>query len=298
MAANPFDHVMDAKEFHFFESLHWHLRLPSIGGLQITKFMVLQLVAAGLILLIFIPIARRSRAGEPPRGFFWNTFEVLLTFIRERVAKPNIGAENADRYVPFLWTVFLYILFNNLLGMIPYLGSATASLSVTASLALITLIVIHGGVMVSAGVGNYFRAHILQVDAPKPIAVFVVLLFFFLELLGHLIKAFVLAVRLFANMFAGHTVLTLILLFIVMAKDAAFYLFWPITFGSVLGVTALSLLELFVAFLQAFVFTFLTSLFIGALLHHAQPHGHGETHASGQGHGTAAHPAGSQTSGH
>src|SRR5205823_8822054 len=88
-----------------------------------------------------------------------------------------------------------------------------------------------------------------------------------IEILGHFIKAFVLAVRLFANMLAGHTVLAVILLFIVMASQTSWYLFWPITIGSVLGVTALSLLELFVAFLQAFIFTFLTSLFLGMTLH-------------------------------
>ena len=88
-----------------------------------------------------------------------------------------------------------------------------------------------------------------------------------IEVMGHFIKAFVLAVRLFANMLGGHAVLAVIMLFIVMAKDAALYLFWPITLASVLGVTALSLLELFVAFLQAYIFTFLTALFMGMALH-------------------------------
>ena len=88
-----------------------------------------------------------------------------------------------------------------------------------------------------------------------------------IEVIGHFIKTFVLAVRLFANMFAGHTVLAVILLFIVMSKDTSFFLFWPVTLSSVLGVTALSLLELFVAFLQAYIFAFLASLFLGMALH-------------------------------
>jgi F-type H+-transporting ATPase subunit a len=89
----------------------------------------------------------------------------------------------------------------------------------------------------------------------------------FIEAFGNLIKASVLAVRLFANMLGGHTVLSVILLFIVMVKDQAWYIFLPITAVSVLGVVALSLLELFVAFLQAYIFTFLTALFLGMQLH-------------------------------
>src|SRR5262245_48136989 len=116
MAANPFDHVMDQAHWHIMESLGWEIHLPRIplpggGHFQITKFMVLEVIAAVLIVAIFIPLARRARSGEPPTGFFWNTFESLLTFIRERVAKPSIGDHDADRFVPFLWTVFLFILF-------------------------------------------------------------------------------------------------------------------------------------------------------------------------------------------
>src|SRR5947209_18789321 len=100
------------------------------------SFMILELIAAALIVIIYVPIARRARSGAPPRGFFWNTFESILTFLRDQVARPNIGHHDADRFVPFLWTLFLFILFNNLLGMLPFFGAATASLSVTGALAL------------------------------------------------------------------------------------------------------------------------------------------------------------------
>src|SRR5207245_3433508 len=102
---------------------------------------------------------------------------------------------------------------------------------------------------------------------PLLIGVFLIPMSAAIEIMGHFIKAFVLAVRLFANMLAGHTVLAVILLFIVMAQGTSWYMFWPITVGSIVGVTLLSLLELFVAFLQAFIFTFLTSLFLGMTLH-------------------------------
>ena len=88
-----------------------------------------------------------------------------------------------------------------------------------------------------------------------------------IEFLGNFIKGFVLAVRLFANIFAGHVVLAFILVFIVLVKHEGPFLFWGVTISSVLGITALSLLELFVAFLQAYVFTFLTALFLGSALH-------------------------------
>jgi F-type H+-transporting ATPase subunit a len=116
-------------------------------------------------------------------------------------------------------------------------------------------------------VGNYFKHHFPHIDAPFGLGTPISLMIGVIEMFGHLIKAFVLAVRLFANLFAGHLVLAFILSFIVMAKWQSFLLFGPISIGSVLMIVALSLLELFVAFLQAFVFTYLTALFMGTALH-------------------------------
>jgi F-type H+-transporting ATPase subunit a len=267
MAASPFDHVMDQPRWGFLETLGWEFRLIRIGPFQITKFMVLELIAAGLIVAIFVPLARRAQKGDPPKGLFWNAFESLLTFIRDRVAKPSIGEHDADRFVPFLWTIFLFVLFCNLLGMFPYLASPTASLSVTAALAVCSFFAIHGSAVAKLGVGPYLKSHVPHAHVPYGMGYILIPMIVAIELMGHFIKAFVLAVRLFANMLGGHAVLAVILLFIVMARDAAVYLFWPITLASVVGVTALSLLELFVAFLQAFIFTFLTAIFLGSALH-------------------------------
>jgi F-type H+-transporting ATPase subunit a len=284
---------MDSDHWHFFESLDWGFHQP-VG----TKFMVLQLVAALLILAIYIPLARAARTGKPPSGWLWNCFEVLLTFIRDEVAKPNIGAGHhddhghdkdghdihhrehprdephalaqyrhpADKYVPYLWTLFLFVLFSNLLGMIPFLGSATGSFTVTLSLAIVTFIYLHGSAMFKLGVGGYFHSYVPAVDAPILMKAFLVPMIVVIEVVGAFIKCGVLAVRLFANMFAGHMVLAFIMAFIVMAKNTGWYLFWPISVGSAAMVIGLSLLELFVAFLQAFVFTFLTAIFLGAQL--------------------------------
>ncbi len=275
MAADPFEHVMDTHKWHFFENwdILFHLprlHLPLYGDFQVTKFMVLELVVALLIIAIYVPLARWASTGDAPNGgpvkrFIWNTFECLLTWTRANVIEPNVGHHDADRFVPFLWTVFLFVLFCNLFGMIPYLGSPTASICVTGVLALCSFFAIHVGAMAKLGIGGYLKSYVPHVEAPFGMGYLIVPLIVVIEVIGQFIKTFVLAVRLFANMFAGHMVLSVILLFIVMAKGT--YMFWPVTIGSVLGVTALSLLELFVAFLQAYIFMFLTALFLGMALH-------------------------------
>jgi len=165
--------------------------------------------------------------------------------------------------VPFLWTIFLFILFCNLLGMIPFLGSPTASIWVTGTLGLISFFMMHGAAIAKMGFIRYVKSLWPPMEIPLPIAVFLKPMIFAIELLGTVIKSGVLAVRLFANLFAGHTVLAMILFFIVMAGNTGPVLWGGITIASVLGVVALSLLELFVAFLQAYVFTFLLALFMG-----------------------------------
>jgi F-type H+-transporting ATPase subunit a len=328
---DPFEHVADAVE-------HWDVLYPPIRipvpifrekadiPIRISKFAILELVAAGLICAIFIPLCRYVARGEYPRGAWQNAFESVLTFIRDEVAKPNIG-DNADRYVPFLWTIFLFVLFCNLLGMLPWMGSPTANLYVTGALALCSFVAMHGCAAYKMGPIEYLKSmwpHVEIVEnpwrtpgapdshdhghggheqpagkvhrelkpgnialdhpapepAPQPTTlqiatwigglVFGLLLctgIFVIDLVGTVIKGSVLAVRLFANMFAGHTVLAMILSFIIVAANAAPLLWGSITVSSVLAVAALSLLELFVAFLQAYIFVFLTSLFMGMALH-------------------------------
>jgi len=233
----------------------------------ISKFMVLELIAAALIAAVFIPMARRLASGEPPRGAWDNTFDSVLTFIRNEVAKPNIGEHDADKYVPFLWTLFLFILVSNLLGMLPWMGSPTANLYATGALALIAFVMMHGAAMVKMGFFHYWQAMWPHMEVPFGMGYFLKPMIFVIEMFGTIIKAGVLAVRLFANMFAGHTVLAMILGFVVLAGNAVPLLWTGITGASVLGVVALSLLELFVAFLQSYIFVFLTSLFMGMALH-------------------------------
>ena len=293
MAHSPHQHVMDERGYMtIFEDLFTApVRLPlgpplEIGPLkfQLTKFMVLELIAAVLIALIFIPLARRAARGGPPRGAFWNAFETLLTFIRNEVAKPTLAShdshhegahgehaghhpdDDVDRYVPFLWTLFLFILFCNLLGMIPFMGSPTASIWVTGALALCSFVMMHAAAIAKMGLGPYLKSLWPAMEVPFVMAIFLKPMILVIELMGTVIKGGVLAVRLFANMFAGHMVLAMILFFIIMVGNQGLALRAGVTVASVLGVTALSLLELFVAFLQAYIFVFLTALFMGMAL--------------------------------
>jgi len=272
--ADPFEHVSDSEHWHIFDQIGGGLSIPlpsfNIFGhhFVITKYMWLELIAAFLAIAIFVPLCRRASAGGLPRGAWWNAFESLLTFIRDQVAKPTLGEHDADRYVPFLWTLFVFILFCNLLGMIPWMGSPTASISVTAALAVCSFFVIHGAGIAKMGLLPYLKSLWPHIDAPG--GVIIGLMIYLIELLSSVIKCFVLAVRLFANMFAGHVVLAIILAFIPFAASGGLGLLWgTVSLASVLGVVALSLLELFVAFLQAYIFTFLTSLFMGMSLHPA-----------------------------
>ncbi|MCE9532908.1 MAG: F0F1 ATP synthase subunit A [Planctomycetes bacterium] len=272
---DPFSHVSDSNAFEFFEtanpdSLLHGFHLPG----SITKFMVLELLAAGLLVWGFVWVARRIATGQPPRGKLWNFLEFILLFIRDQIAKPAIGDHDYKRFLPYLWTLFLFIIVLNLFGMIPFLASATASLAVTAALALVSFCVIHyNGFKANHGFIGYMKTFIPHIDMNDPIMKVlgppILVGMFFLEILGAFIRALVLAVRLFANMLAGHTVLVIILSFIKIAvlAGAGEFIVWGVTFSSVMLVVALSMLELFVACLQAFVFTFLTAIFIGLAMH-------------------------------
>ncbi len=277
MAANPLEHVLDTSHWHFTDSILGGLsvdlsvvQFKAFGHhFQLTKFMVLEVLAALVILGIFIwpgRLAQRIRAGGPPKGIFRNMFESVLVFIRDNVARPYIGEHDGDRYLPFLWTLVLFVLLLNLLGMVPFLGSPTASLGVTGALAVCCFFVIHGSAVAKHGFVGYLKTYIPHTGLPIWAAFPLIAMIVGIELMGHLIKTFVLAVRLFANMLGGHTVLAVLLGFITLAKAAGF-LFYPITIGSAAGVLALSFLELFVAFLQAYIFVFLTALFLGSVLH-------------------------------
>jgi F-type H+-transporting ATPase subunit a len=238
------------------------------SGFCISKFMILELVACVILAAVFIRLAQRVRKGGIVRGGFWNMAEGFLVYLRDFVVKPAIGAHDADRYVPLLWTMFFFILLLNLFGLVPWAGSPTASMSVTLALAVITfLTVIVSGVRRFGPIG-YLGNFAPPLDLPLLVRLPIQMMVLAIEVLGLVIRHGVLAVRLLANMVAGHLVLLAILGLIATAAVSASMAQWSVvTVIAVVGSALLSLLELFVAFLQAYVFTFLSALFIGMAIH-------------------------------
>jgi F-type H+-transporting ATPase subunit a len=259
---SPLEHVVDHDNL---DVIGLHVPLPEVLGVQITRFMVMEVIAALLVAAVIIPLTRHVARNRVTRGPFMNLFESLLLFIRDGIARPAIGGHGADGYLPFLWTMFFFILFNNLLGMIPGGASPTGNINVTGVLALLTLLAVVGAGMKAMGAVGFWVGIVPHLDVPMVLKPPLWALMFVIEVAGLLIRHVVLAVRLFANMLAGHIVLAVILGFIVQAMSSYFiYLVAP---ASIFGVVALSFLELFVAFLQAYIFTFLAALFIGSAVH-------------------------------
>ena len=166
---------------------------------------------------------------------------------------------------PFLLTVFFFVVSCNLFGMLPWAGSPTGALATTGAMALLTFATVVLSGMAKLGPIGFWVGQVPHMDLPLALAILLKPMIFFIEVLGLGIKHFILAMRLLANMMAGHLVLAVIMAFI--AASAASLAWWAVAPASILGAVALSLLELFVAFLQAYIFTFLSALFIGMAVH-------------------------------
>ena len=255
---------------------------------SITRHLLFIFIAIAVLFLLFVPVANRYRRGvgrtSAPRGLLQNTLETLVIYVRDEIARPNLG-EKTDKYLPYLLTVFFFILVCNLLGLLPFGATATANITVTVVLALFTFVITQ-----LAGTKDYWM-HILW---PPGIPVLLKPILIPIEILGLLTKPFALAVRLFANMTAGHLVILnlLGLIFIVGGINAAAG--WATSIPA-LGLTLfIYALELLVAFIQAYVFTILSALFIGmATAEHEHDHDHAEDH------GLTSHDvAVSQSNGH
>ncbi len=303
---DTFHHIKDAPYFELPETFgigvrmaehHDAFGIPLPFGL--TRYMVLQVVAAALTFLIFRGLAKRIKSGAPAQGRWWNFWEMLAVYIRDEVVRPTIGeghhghddhdhhetdhaaedealpmrnvvamhhvetgSHRADKYLPFIWSCFFYVLFCNLLGALPWLGSATANISVTGMLALVTFGYVVRSGSEESGFAGFWKSLVPGMELPGALKYILVPLIWAIELLGLFIKHGVLAVRLYANIMAGHTVIAVILTFIYAAYGSwVYYMVLP---ASILGQVGIGMLELFVAFLQAYIFAFLAALFIGA----------------------------------
>ena len=273
-------------------------RSTSVGFLtpegKITLFsdQIAMIALAGVLLVALVPMMvkrRRGKAGVDalvPAGPA-NMLEAICQYLRTEVAQPVLH-EYTDRFIKYIWSVFFFVLTVNILGLLPIPvvsnlfgthlgGTATGNIWMTATLAVITMFM-----MVINGLrlgGKAYLAHF----CPGPL--WLAPLLVPVEIIGLVAKVFALAVRLFANMIAGHILLAVLLSFIMAAGASSAGLGLGVGVVVVAGSVAINLLELFVAFLQAFIFTFLTTLFIGmsVVLHHD------ENHEDAHGHGAGAH---------
>ena len=240
-----------------------------LGALELdmspTKHVVMLLLAASLACLILIGAARAQQRHTDQAGHakgFAGGIESMVLFIRQEVALPNLG-HHGEAYAPFILSLFFFILFANLLGLIPYGSTATGNISVTATLAIITLVVVETAGMRAQGAGYLKTIFYWPDDMPLAMKLPMTLIMTPIEIVGKLTKPFALAIRLFANMTAGHIV--------VLALIGLIFTFANLAAGApLLMAVAIMVLELFVAFLQAFIFALLSSVFIGQMVeaHH------------------------------
>jgi F-type H+-transporting ATPase subunit a len=288
-AENPLNHAVDHAIY-----------MTKDGVWLLSNHVVMLLLAFVVCLVIFIPLTWKYRSGKIVPTGTQNAFEAILLYLRNDVAKPLLG-EYTDFYMPLLWTLFFFVWVVNLLGLIPMdlitkplghalglapahgeyhgiFGTATGNVYTTGTLAMITFIVVQATGILRNGLGGWAK-HFLG-GAPIWLAPLMVLV----EIMGMLIKPFSLAIRLFANMTAGHVLLAVVISFTA-TVGAAFGFLGSIGIGFIVipaGV-ALMLLELFVATLQAYLFMFLSALFISQMLpHHDHDHdSHAHEHATG-----------------
>ena len=250
-------HIMDSRELNFEPFFTLHIpQFPLIFGIDITptKHVFFMWVAALLMLILFSLIASAYKKSLVPTKLA-NFFEVLVIFVRDEIAKSTIGT-GYDKYVPYLLTLFFFILFGNFLGMVPWSATFTGNVAVTAALALFSFIMIQLGGIRQNGFFGYFKGLV-----PHGIPILLLPLMIVVELIGLFTKPFALTIRLFANMIAGHTVIYA-LLGLIFFMGTIFVA--PI---SVLFALFIYVLEILVALIQAYIFAMLTSLFIGMAIH-------------------------------
>jgi F-type H+-transporting ATPase subunit a len=264
-----FMHLLDhAKDSHAIE-IPWisfsdshvqlaHQELPRIplihiGGLAVdlspTKHVVFLLFCALVLILIAVYTARKYRKTIVPHGLV-NLAELLIVFVRDEIAIPNMGPRGT-RYVPYLLTTFFYILLMNLAGLVPFGSTATSNIMVTAGLAFVAFIMIQASAIRSQGLKHY----LLHLTGDVHWSLWIIMIP--IEIIGLFTKPFALCIRLFANMSAGHIVILSLLGLIFMFHSIA------VAPASVAFALFINMLELFVAVLQAYIFTMLTSVFMG-----------------------------------
>jgi F-type H+-transporting ATPase subunit a len=301
LAANPVEHVVDKPIL---------VRNWGLGEGWVISNVTVMLILSGIVtLLIILPIAGRiaTTGREGARGIddyrsqgLWaNLVETVCFYLRDQVFRPVLH-EETDKYTPVLWTFFWFILVNNILGLIPFLdltagiatliygehrvhemgfhgigGTATQSIWVTGALAVVSFLFYNLTAIIKDPV-----AYVKHLTAGAPFYMWPIMIP--VEIMGMFVKPFALALRLFANMTGGHIIIAVLLSFVVSLIEAMGTIGYGMALVPLLGSVVINLLEIMVAFIQAYIFTFLTCLFLGQLVvhHHEdnEEHGHGDGH--------------------
>lgn len=249
-------HILDANKLDFlpfFEVPLPHLNLFGLD-ISITKHVVYMWLASVILILVMMKVAKSYKKSLIPKGVS-NFFEVFIIFVRDDIAKPTIG-KGYETFVPYLLSAFFFIMFCNFLGLLPYSATSTSNIAVTTSLAVSTFVVTQFGGIRKNGLFGYFKG-LIPHGVPLPLLPIMAVV----EILGLFTKPFALAIRLFANMTAGHIIIYALISLIFVMKTL---LIAPISIGMALFIY---FLEILVALLQAYIFTMLSSLFIGMAVH-------------------------------
>jgi len=266
--------VVDAP---YVEFLLWKFYLPTLPPIQvgplvvdlsITKHVFFLLLAALLCALLFIGVGRRARreGGSRAPGGFANAVEAFVVYFRDHIVRPNIG-HGADGFTPYILTVFVLILFMNLLGLVPFGSTATGNISVTAALAALSFILIEVSGMRELGFKGYLGTIFYAPHGMGPVGrALMMVIMTPVEFLGKLTKPFALAIRLFANMTAGGILVYSLIGLIFVFADLTLGR-WGVAGASVTMASAIMILKIFVAFLQAYIFAMLTAVFVGLIRH-------------------------------
>lgn len=251
-------------------------RTVKVYDLSLTRNVVQMLLALTLLCWVLIAIAKRYKRGEgvqsAPKGS-QNLMEPIITFVRDEVAKPNLG-NKYEKYLPYILTVFFFILINNIFGLIPGSANVTGNIAFTVVLGLISFIVI----LFSSN--KHYWGHIIN---PPGIPLGVKFILVPVEILSVFIKPFALIIRLFANMVAGHIIIICLISLIFIFAGLNQYAGWGTTVFSIGFTIFIYFIEILVAFIQAFIFSMLTAVFVGQAFEtghgHTDAHGHHEDDA-------------------
>ncbi len=236
-----------------------YLNEKAVLDFSITKNVMMLFINATILLVIFVSVARayRRNQGQAPQGL-QSFIEPIVVFVKDEIVKPNIGAR-FERYLPYLLTLFFFILLGNLLGMVPGSGNLTGNIAVTLTLAVFTFLITN-----FSGNGNYWKHIFWTPGVPLWLRIIILPV----ELIGVFTKPFSLTIRLFAAITAGHIVIISLIALAFIFKS------WYVGIGSAVFALFISLIELLVAGIQAYVFTLFTALYIGMAVeeHHEEAH--------------------------